>query len=144
MLEARLAVHLRKTQQRLKQMWREKIDEYNLTFRLLHILMLISNNPGASQKEIAQQLKFTPGAMSGSVKRLIELKMIEQIPLENDLRFNRLTVTEHGQAIIKECKEQAEIRYKQIFADFTDGELNSFCQALTKINTNLDAMEEKV
>lgn len=142
MLEARLAVHLRKTQQRLKQMMREQIGEYGLTFRLFHILKLIEENPGANQKEIATQLKFTPGAMSGSVKRLIELEMIEQIPQVDDLRYNRLTVTEHGKAILKECREQAEIRYKRIFAGLTEEETDSFSQILTKINANLDELEK--
>lgn len=137
MIEADVAIHLRKTQQRLNQMLRKKVDEYGISFRLLHIIMLIQRNPEANQKEIAKQLKISPGAMSGSIKRLIGLKMLKQVPLADDMRYNRLVVTEHGQAIIEDYEEQVHIRYKAIFEGFSQEELEKFNASLSKINANL-------
>ena len=143
MIEANVAMHLRKTHQRITQIMRGKIDEYDLTFRLLHIVMLIDKNPDLNQKELSKEMGLTQGAMSGSIKRLIKLNMIEQIPLEEDMRFNRLVITEYGRIIIEDYKEHVHIRYKDMFLDFTHEELTGFNIFLTKINSNLDEIDNK-
>lgn len=142
MLEANVAMHLRKTQQRLTQLMKGKIDEYGLTFRLLHIIMLIDKYPDANQKEIAEMMRFTKGAMSIAIKKLKKLKMVEQIPLEEDLRSNKLRITEHGQRIIADYEEHVRTRYKELFLGFKEAELMEFNRYLAKINENLDCLEQ--
>lgn len=142
MLEADVAMHLRQTQQRLSQIMREKIGEYGLTFRLLHILMLIAKNPDTNQKELAEQMRLTPGAVSGSVKKLIELGMLEQIPLEDDLRCNKLVLSEHANSVLKDYEEHVFLRYKELFLGFNQDELRDFNKALLKINENLDRIDQ--
>lgn len=143
MIEADVAMHLRKTHQRITQLMREKIDEYGLTFRLLHILMLIDKNPNANQKELSDNMRLTQGAVSGSIKRLIKLSMLEQVPLESDMRYNKLLITENGKKIIDDYKEHVNIRYQDMFLGFKDDELVEFNIYLTKINENLDLINEQ-
>lgn len=143
MIEADVAMHLRKTHQRITQLMREKIDEYGLTFRLLHILMLIDKNPNASQKELSDNMKLTQGAVSGSIKRLLKLNMLEQVPLESDMRYNKLIITESGKNIIDDYKEHVNIRYQDMFLGFTEDEVVEFNIYLTKINENLDLINEQ-
>lgn len=142
MLEANVAMHLRKTQQRLTQMMRGKINEYGLTFRLLHIVMLIHKNPEANQKEIATMMKFTQGAMSTSIKKLTKLNIVEQVPLEEDLRYNKLRITEHGRKVIEDYEEHVRMKYKDLFLGFEEVELTEFNRFLAKINENLDQLEQ--
>lgn len=143
MIEADVAMHLRKTHQRITQLMREKIDEYGLTFRLLHILMLIDKNPDANQKELSDNMRLTQGAVSGSIKRLIKLSMLEQVPLESDMRYKKLLITENGKKIIDDYKEHVNIRYQDMFLGFKDDELVEFNIYLTKINENLDLINEQ-
>lgn len=140
MLEADVASHLRETQFRLNQMLREKVGEYKLTFRLLHILIRIQLNPEANQNEIAQELKFTKGAMSGYVKRLMELGMIEKRASTKDQRSNRLAITTYGQSILDDYEEEVRSRYKDIFNNFSPEELAAFDASLAKINHNLEQL----
>ncbi|HHU62587.1 MAG: MarR family transcriptional regulator [Bacillota bacterium] len=141
MLEADVASHLRKTQQRLNYMLREKVGEYKLTFRLLHILMRIERNPEANQNEIAKELKFTKGSMSGYVSRLMELGMLEKSASTKDQRCNRLVLTIYGKSILEDYEEEVHLRYKDIFIGFSPEELASFDASLTKINRNLEKLE---
>lgn len=143
-MEADVAMHLRWTYHRITQLMRETIDEYGLTFRLLHILMLVDKNPHASQKELADSMKLTQGAVSGSIKRLIQLNMLEQVPLESDMRYNRLIVTENGKKIVDNYKEHVHRRYDAMFLGFDDNELKKFNIYLSKINKNLDQMNKEV
>lgn len=137
MLEADVASNLRKTHQRLNYMLREKVGEYKLTFRLLHILIRIESKPEANQNQIAKELKFTKGAMSGYVKRLIELGMLEKRSSTQDQRCNRLGITDYGQNILDDYEEEVRSRYKDIFIGFSSEELAAFDASLTKINHNL-------
>lgn len=137
MLETDLALQLRETQQRIGQIMQKKLDEYDLTFGQLFLIMKINNNPKANQKELAQQMRFTEGAMSSVVKRLISIDMLEQVPLESDMRYNRLEVTDLGKAILKDYKEYVIKIYQDIFQGFSEEELEKLLNALIKINNNL-------
>lgn len=143
MIEANVAMHLRKTQQRLTQIMREKFDQYGLSFRLLHIAMLIDKNPNLNQKELSKMMKLTQGAISCSIKKLIELNMIDQVPLKQDMRYNRLVVTDNGKAIIDDCREHVHARYQSVFHNFTYDELVNFDRLLGKINANLDEINQQ-
>lgn len=142
MVEANVVMHLRKTHQKITQIMQKKVDEYGLTFGLLHIVMLIDKNPDANQKELSKEMKFTQGAMSSSIKRLIKLNMIEQIPLEEDMRYNKLVITETGRKMINDYKEHVSIKYKDMFFGFSHDELVEFNVFLTRLNENLDQINK--
>lgn len=142
MIEIDVAMELRMTHQKMAQVMREKIDEYGLTFRLLHILMRIDKNPDVNQKELSKDMKLTQGAVSGSVKRLIKLNMLQQIPLEEDMRYNKLVITESAREIIDDYQEHVNVRYKDIFLGFDYEELVGFGSLLAKINNNLDEINK--
>jgi DNA-binding MarR family transcriptional regulator len=143
MIETDVAMALKETYQKITQMMQLKIDEYGLTFGLLLLTMRILNNPDASQKELAKEMRFTEGAMSSSVSRLIKLNMLEQIPLESDMRYNRLVVTEIGKSMIDDYKEHLYKKYKDIFTGFNEDELMKLHDFLLKINSNLGKINQQ-
>lgn len=140
MLETEVAMQLKETHHKIGQILQHKIAEYGIPFGLLFIAMKVYGNPDASQKEIAEQMKFTEGAMSSAVKKLISLNMLRQVPLESDLRYNRLVVTDFGVSIINDYKEYVVKKYLDIFDGFDDEELEKLQISLLKINKNLDKM----
>lgn len=140
MLETDLALLLKENHQRITQIMQQKIDEYGLTFGLLYLIILIEKNPGASQKELASVMRFTQGAMSSSVKRLLKLNLVKQIPLESDMRYNKLVLTEKGKLMLNDYKDYLQKIYENIFAGFGIGELKELRDSLTKVNKNLDSI----
>lgn len=143
MLETEVAMQLKATHQKITQILQYKIDEYELTFGQLFLIMKIYNNPEASQKELAKQMRFTEGAMSSVVKRLISLGILEQEPLESDMRFNRLVITDLGKNLIENYKEYVIQIYQDIFEGLNEEELEKMNELLTKINDNLDRINNK-
>lgn len=143
MIETDVAMGLKKTHQWITQLLQHKIDEYGLTFGLLSLAIRIHKNPDASQKELAKQMRFTEGAMSVAVKRLINLNMIEQIPLKSDMRYNRLITTDFGESVIDNYREYVFKKYQDIFEGFNEKELKELDNALSKINKNLEEMNYK-
>lgn len=143
MLKTDVALQLRATHHKMIQLMKAKISEYDLTFGLLNILVRIEKNPNTNQKQLAEDMNFTQGAMSIAVKRLIENDMIKQVPLESDMRYNRLNLTKKGKAMIASCKDHMTERYENIFYGFDDGELNQLYYFLKKINNNLDKINKE-
>lgn len=87
-------------------------------------------------------MRLTGGALSTMVKCLIKQKMIEQIPLEKDMRHNRLILTNKGQSIIDDYKEELFIKYRYMFNGFSEDELADLNRYLIKINENLDSINK--
>lgn len=141
MIETDVAMQLRETYQKITQILQHKVDEYGLTFGLLFLTMHIEKKPDASQKELAKIMRFTEGAMSGAVKRLINLKMIEQVPLESDMRYNRLVVTELGKSMIDDYRDYVVKIYQDMFKGFSQEELSKLNEVLAKLNHNLTNMD---
>jgi DNA-binding MarR family transcriptional regulator len=137
MIETELAMQLKKINHRIKKIMQQKIDEYELTFGLFQIIMFIDKNPSASQKEIAKEMKVTEGAISTSIKRLLKLNMIEQIPLESDMRYNRLVLTKVGKSIIDDYKDSLPNIFSEMFNEFNHDELMKLNDFLLRINKNL-------
>lgn len=144
MIETDVLIQLRETNQKITQMLQIKIDEYDITLGLLFIAILIDKNPNASQKELARAMRFTEGAMSCAVKRLLKLDLLEQQPLESDMRYNRLVVTEKGRTVIERYKEYLFKRYKSLFDGFSYDELVKLRDLLLKINTNIDKLNTQI
>ncbi len=143
MIETDVAIELKKTYQRITQIMQVKIDEYGLTFGLLFLTIFIDKNPEANQKELARKMRFTEGAMSCAVKRLLKLDMIEQIPLESDMRYNRLVLTKRGKTMIDDYKDYLPKICKSMFIGFECEELMKLHDLLLKININLDKMNNQ-
>ncbi|MFY9286120.1 MAG: MarR family winged helix-turn-helix transcriptional regulator [Tissierellaceae bacterium] len=142
MVEKDIMVQIKGMHHRIKRVMQQNISDYNLTFGQLRLLLVINKYPDASQKELAEMMKFTQGAMSLAVKRLIELDMIKQVPLELDMRYNRLVVTDKGQSMIDNYEEELEEIDREMLKGFSDEELEVLSLFLGRINSNLDGMNK--
>ncbi|NLY45665.1 MAG: MarR family transcriptional regulator [Tissierella sp.] len=142
MVEREVAMQLKGIQHKVGQMMQQKIEEYGLTFGHLHLMMSVEKYPDKNQKFFAKEMRLTEGAISGMVKHLLKSDMLEQIPLETDMRFNRLVLTEKGQLMIDDCKEDLYVKYRDMFTDFSEDELIELNRYLSKINKNLDSMNK--
>lgn len=144
MYEPDVAIQLKETHHKISQVLQHKIDEYGISFGLLFLTIMIYNNPDANQKELAQQMKITEGAMSNVVKRLIKLEMLKQVPLETDMRYNRLVITDLGISMIDDYREYVVKKYKDMFEGLDEEELKRLQLSLIKINKNLDKMNTNI
>ncbi|HHV38912.1 MAG TPA: winged helix-turn-helix transcriptional regulator [Tepidimicrobium sp.] len=138
MIEKDVAMQLKGTYQKIRQIMQLRIDKYGLPLGLLFLMSLIEKNPKASQKELAEKMRFTEGAMSNAVRRLMELGMLKQVPLELDMRYNRLILTDRGKSVVQAHKNHLFSVYRDIFSGLKQDELERLYDILLKINENLD------
>lgn len=143
MFETDVAMQLKGINTKLALLMQQKISEYDLRIGLLHIAMLVKKYPEKSQKQLAKQMRFTESAMSHCVKKLIKENILEQIPLETDMRYNRLVVTQKGENFIKDYESYIFKVYKEIFVGFNDDELLELDKYLKRINSNLEKISNE-
>jgi DNA-binding MarR family transcriptional regulator len=138
MIEQKLILQLKEINQKVLSIMQKKFDEYGLTFGLIYLLMVIMNKPNTTQKELAKEMRFTEGAMSISVKKLMNLNMVEQIQSEHDGRCCMLVVTEKGKTVVEDYKHYLKRILQDIFKGFRQDEMEEMSEFLVKISGNLD------
>lgn len=143
MFQTDVAMQLKEINTRFAQLMQQKINKYDLRIGLLHLAMLVKRYPNKNQKDLAKEMRFTEGAMSHSVKRLIQKDILKQIPLETDMRYNRLVVTKKGENFIKDYEDYIFKVYEDIFLGFNDEELNDLDRYLKIINSNLETISDE-
>mgnify|MGYP000904879943 FL=1 len=143
MFETDVAIQLREINTKLAQLMQQKINKYDLRIGLVHLAILVKKNPDMNQKEMAREMRFTEGAMSHCVKTLIKKNILRQIPLETDMRYNRLEITQKGENLIKDYESYIFNLYKDIFFGFNNDELRDLDRYLKILNLNIDKINEK-
>ncbi len=138
MLKRDVTMRLKAVHSGMANIMQQKINEYDLRIGLLHLAIMVQKYPEKSQKELAKEMKFTEGAMSQSVKRLINENILEQIPLETDMRYNRLVVTAKGETLINDYQEYLLKVYEDLFIGFKEEELILLDNYLQRIRINMD------
>ncbi|MBE7092766.1 MAG: MarR family transcriptional regulator [Clostridiales bacterium] len=107
---------------------------------LLHIYK--SEEP-LSQKELASFFEVSPAAIAVSVKKLEKGGYIKREALKDDMRFNKITVTDKGKEILFKTKALVDEVDTHMFKDFSEKELLLFYNCLEKMQKNLNDFEQE-
>ena len=110
------------------------------------ILKYLSENDGCKQSEIAQKEHVSAATTTVMLQTMEKNGLIERKSDEKDLRIMRVFITDKGREIQKKCDEAIENMEKEIYAFFTNEELESFRNLLGKKRDRLKEileMEEK-
>ena len=89
-----------------------------------------------SQRELADRLDITPAAVTGALKKIESDGYIERT-LGKDNRFNEVTITEKGRALVKLTREVFSSTDKSLFDGFSPEELETYISCLEKLQENI-------
>ncbi len=109
-----------------------------------YLLMVISCNQYASQKELADSLEISTATVAVSLKKLETGGYIKKVMDENDNRLNKIVITEKGNKVVEESRKIFKLRDERIFRGFTDNEMDTLSEMVQKLNQNLASMEEDI
>ena len=109
------------------------------------ILEYLNEHGDCSQRELADFLGVTPASIATSLKRMSKSGFIERTSDENDRRINRLRLTEKGKKIRLAGRDECDRVDKAMFNGFSDEEISSFTDMLSRIAENLspDGISDK-
>jgi DNA-binding MarR family transcriptional regulator len=120
------------------------LDETGVYHAQHRLLMEISRNPNASQIDIARQMDVTAATIAVSLKKLEKEGYINREKDESDSRFNKITVTEKGDRVVKRSREIFESTDQKVLDGFTEEEKHTLLVLLQKLVANLTRMEDEI
>lgn len=130
-----------KTMMQTDRMHRQLFDESRKTIglhRTAHIILMhLSNNKAASQKELADRVGITPAAVTGILKHLENEGYITRRE-GRDSRYREIDITEHGRDAIELSKRIFSEVDTALFDGFSDEELLQYIKTMEKIQENME------
>lgn len=126
---------------RIMQNYLEKTGVYQAQHRLL---MEISDNKDASQKDIADSMDVSAATIATSLKKLEKGGYIIRERHEEDNRLNIIAITEKGKKVVEQSKQIFEMADRKVFEGFNDEEKHTLSKLLQKLNANLVIMEAEL
>ena len=96
-----------------------------------------------SQKELAEFLNITPAAVTGALKKIEKGGYIERT-LGHDNRYNEISITEKGKALVELTRDSFSRTDMSLFEDFTEEELDCYIFCLEKMQKNMKNKLEEI
>lgn len=106
------------------------------------ILMYISANPDATQKDIARMHEVSTATIAVSLKKLEKGGYIRRAVDASDNRCNRLQVTEKGQRVVNQSYEIFQNVEREMFEGFTEEDFQKLEEFLNRMYRNMERMNE--
>jgi len=123
---------------RIMQKFLDETGVYQAQHRLL---MEIFRNPDASQNDIARSMDVSAATIAVSLKKLEKGGYIKRETVEEDNRFNKITITEKGNKVVEQSSKFLIWYIKRSIEGFSEEEKRTLFTLLQKLNSNLDRME---
>lgn len=113
------------------------LDIEDLHFSQIPILFSLSQLGECMQCQIAEDLGISYSSVAVSLKRLEKNGYIKRTANENDLRYNKVSLTEKGVHSANQAKETLEKIIERKFSGFSEEEQTLLLQFLSRMEKNL-------
>lgn len=90
-----------------------------------------------TQKALADRLHVSPASVAVSIKRMQKSGVVDKIPSEEDLRYNRIRLTEKGRDLTRRTRELFDRLDDEMFAGFRTEECEQLYGYLCRMAQNL-------
>ncbi|WP_010250926.1 MarR family winged helix-turn-helix transcriptional regulator [Acetivibrio cellulolyticus] len=107
----------------------------------LPILEYVERHDECTQREVADYMQVSPPSIATSVKRMQKAGLLVKAADKSDLRYNRLTVTEKGREISRECRKDFDKIDAQLFSGFNEQECEQLRGYFERMIANMSAGE---
>ena len=110
-----------------------QLKQFGIDARQYGVLLKVSEKPGMSQIQIAEELKIDRTTMAERAERLESEKYIKRIKNPHDKRTYCLHITSEGKELLEKCWELLQQSEKRILSSLSDEEKVYFKNFLLKI-----------
>lgn len=107
------------------------------------MLAFVKENPGCSQKQMADAAQVTPACVAASFKRMERAGLIMRREDTADSRCNRVYITQAGERELNYCQEALETTDQRLLSCLTQEETEQLEYLLQKICAGFVSMQKK-
>ena len=137
-MEKELTEYLRKITQASYSRVEEKLTKYGLVKGQAHLLVIIRDNDGCTQKDLAEILGVRYSSMSERLNKLENLGYIERSIDETNSKFKRIFITQTGKTAATQCRRIQNEFNEILYKGFTKKDIKQLGMYLDKIDGNID------
>ncbi len=106
-----------------------------------HLLLLISQNNGASQGDLAERMDVRPSSMTEMLMKMEQAGFITRKQDDKDQRIMRIFLTEDGEKIADESKAAVENFITKIFSCLTPEEQDNMLNLIKRVSLNIETLD---
>lgn len=123
-----------------------QIKPLGLGIGQMPVLYLLRDGEAMSQKQLATLARTEQPSMAQMLSRMERDGLIQRLPDPTDGRSSLVSLTRRALSKIPKARETLSTGNKQAFSGFSKHEIETLCDLLRRLNTNLDRLiaEESV
>jgi len=137
-MEKELTEYLRSITQAFYSRVEERLEKYGLVKGQAHLLVVIRDNDGCTQKELAEIIGVRYSSMSERLNKLEALQYIERSVDENNSKYKRIFVTSAGKMAAVQCRRIQKEFTETMYKGFTKKDVKQLETYLEKICNNIE------
>ena len=114
----------------------ERLAKYGLVKGQAQLLLIIRDNEGCTQKDLANYFNVKYSSMSERLNKLEMIGYIERLHDEDNLKYKRISITSEGKTAAVQCRRILKDIEERLFDGFSEKEITQFERYLNRIIEN--------
>jgi len=106
--------------------------ELGVSAAQMGLLFVIADEPGATQRRIAERLAYRESAITNQIKRLEEASLVERVPSAEDKRAMSVRLTARGEDVDRRARPLLAEWNARLMDGFSDEELDAAARFLSQ------------
>ncbi len=128
-----IGILFRQINRTIREMLDEKLKDSGISDSQMEYFMVIDENKGINQKQLAEKLHVGKTSATKAVKKLLDNDLIYRVQNEEDQRNYKLYLTESGERTLSEFKEVFLDTRNGLFTEFSTDELELLESMLNRL-----------
>ena len=130
--------HLHELMREHHNTMRQYFQEHGLFNGQPQMMFLIRENPGITQKDLAEKMQITPASVAVSVRRMEHEGLVVRTRDDHDARVQHLALTRRGEDLDTNCRQARDIIISVLYEDFSPQELEELDARFLYMRQKLD------
>ena len=116
----------------------EKLERYGLVKGQAQLLLIIKDNEGCTQKDLANYFNVKYSSMSERINKLEDAGYITRVHEDGNFKNNRIYITQDGKLAATQCRRIMKEIEGKLYKGISKKEVSSFEKLLVKMIDNLN------
>lgn len=106
-----------------------------------HLLILIAENDGIMQRDLAEKMDVRPSSMTEMITKMEKAGFISRQQDERDQRIMHIFLTEKGKSSVEDSQKNDIMLTASLFQGLTDEEITEMLRLTEKLSAHLSTIE---
>lgn len=137
-MEKEITEYLRKITQASYSKVEKRLVKYGLVKGQANLLVLIRDNDGCTQKELAEMVAVKYSSMSERLNKLEDMGYIERTIDEDNSKFKRIFITSSGKSAAIQCRKIQNEFNNTLYNGFTKKDVKQLESFMERLSSNIE------